>query len=47
MLFSRRGYIFWVDFTNDNINRGVGFELAASSGSFVNLVTTGIVCAGN
>ena len=44
IVFSRRGYVFWVDFTGDNINRATGIETAASS--FTSLVTTGFTCAG-
>lgn len=36
--------MFWVDFTNDNINRASGIETPAST--FTSLVTTGIGCAG-
>ena len=38
--------MFWVDYSNDNINRVTGIEMAAPSSSIRNLVTTGIGCAG-
>lgn len=40
----RQGYVFWVDFTNDNINRATGIETPGAT--ITNLVTTGITCAG-
>ena len=36
--------MFWVDFSNDRIVRGLGVE--TPSASYTNLVTSGIGCAG-
>lgn len=43
LYYSRKGYVFWVNFNNDWIVRGQGIEMPST---YENLVTSDISCAG-